>query len=359
MDPKIILAYSPIIIYLAILWQQGTLLYVLLTLPVLVLCIILSCYFTDDHGYASLFNSLFSPTFENHSPGDSAIVITGISRGLGNALANHFASSGFLVIGSCRKEEDLTLLLKQGNGNIFPVIMDHSKSEEISSGCEQIVNILKIRHKRLGALICSAGITCMGPFECLPMDTFRNLFNTNVQGHMDIIHTLIKRIRMDKSRIVIMGAPDLPPAQYCYKTVCNSALLGFTRALRSDLTGLGVSISLIQPAATRGGMVIEAPKMIKSVRATMTPEEIKIYPPAFKSILKASITGKDFGFDPSWATNAVDHAVASAHPKTRYSTTPLGTVLYLLCSLLPDRMIEAFAYYGPLGPGKVQGLDFD
>ena len=359
MDPKIILAYSPIIIYLSILWKQGALFYFLLTFPVLALCIILSCYFTNARGYASLINSLFSPTFVTHSPKDSAIVITGISRGLGNALANHFATSGFLVIGSCRKEEDRKSLLKQGNGNIFPVIMDQSESERISSGCEQIVNILKIKNKKLGAIICSAGIPCMGPFECQFMDTFRTLFNTNVQGHMDIIHTLIKRIRMDKSRIVVMGAPDYPAAQYCYKIVCNSALLGFTRGLRSDLTGLGVSVSLIQPAATRGGMVIEAPKMIKSLRATMSPEEIKIYPPAFKSILKASIAGKDFGFDPAWVINAVDHAVTSSHPKTRYSTTPLGTVLYLLCSFLPDRMIEAFAYYGPLGPGKVQGLDFD
>ena len=43
----------------------------------------------------------------------------------------------------------------------------------------------------------------------------------------------------------------------------------------------------------------------------------------------------------------------------RYSTTPLGTALYLVCSFLPDRLIEAFAYYGPLGPGKVPGIGFD
>ena len=42
---------------------------------------------------------------------------------------------------------------------------------------------------------------------------------------------------------------------------------------RSDLTGQGVSVSLIQPAGTRGGMVIEAPKMIKALRSTMTPEQ--------------------------------------------------------------------------------------
>ena len=43
----------------------------------------------------------------------------------------------------------------------------------------------------------------------------------------------------------------------------------------------------------------------------------------------------------------------------RYSTTPIGTALYLVCSFLPDRLIEALAYYGPLGPGNVQGIGFD
>ena len=44
----------------------------------------------------------------------------------------------------------------------------------------------------LCAVVCSAGITCIGPFECEPMDTFKRVFETNVLGHMDIIHTLIK-----------------------------------------------------------------------------------------------------------------------------------------------------------------------
>ena len=97
----------------------------------------LSCLLTDDNGYASLVDSVLCPSFVTNSPKvrrrmdqvitvvsfgiiifeivikvkasilntlkDAAIVITGISRGLGNALANHFAKEGFLVIGSCRK----------------------------------------------------------------------------------------------------------------------------------------------------------------------------------------------------------------------------------------------------------------
>ena len=359
MDQKVLLAYSPIVAFTALLWHQGAVIYVLSIIPVFLLCISLSCLLTEDNGYASLVDSLLSPAYVTHSPRDGAIVITGVSRGLGNALANHFAEKGYLVIGSCRKEGDRESLLRQGEGNIYPFIMDQSDLAAVKRGCAQIEEILKSRKKTLSAVVCSAGITCMGPFECEPMDTFRRVFNTNVLGHMEIVHTMMKRIREDKSRVVVMGAPDFPMAQYCYKTTCNGALLGLTRGLRSDLTGQGVSVSLIQPAGTRGGMVIEAPKMIRALRSTMTPEQKELYPPGFKTMLKASVSGKDFGFDPVWSTNAVNHAVTSPHPKTRYSTTPLGTVLYLVCSFLPDRLIEALAYYGPLGPGKVRGIGFD
>ena len=37
--------------------------------------------------------------------------------------------------------------------------------------------------------------------------------------------------------------------------------------------GQGISVSLIQPAGTRGGMVKEAPKMIQTLRSTMTEEQ--------------------------------------------------------------------------------------
>ena len=58
------------------------------------------------------------------------------------------------------------------------------------------------------------------------------LDNPSIINMFSLGRSQIQRIREDKSRVVVMGAPDFPIAQYCYKTVCNSALLGLTRGLR-------------------------------------------------------------------------------------------------------------------------------
>ena len=113
------------------------------------------------------------------------------------------------------------------------------------------------------------------------------------------------------------------------KTTCNGALIGFTRALRVDLMGQGIAVSLIQPAGTRGGMVEGLPKMIENNRAQpgFTDEMKELYQmPAIYDKAKKG----DIGFDPVWAIDAVDHAVTSKYPKTRYSTTPLGTLIYIM-----------------------------
>jgi len=184
----------------------------------------------------------------------------------------------------------------------------------------------------------------MNPFEADGMDLFNSIFATNVQGHIHLVHSLISQLREDQGRVVVIGAPDVPLANYVIKTTLNSALNGFTRALRVDLMGQGISVSLIQPAGTKGGMVTSLPKMIADNRARMSDELKQIY--GEPKAVKMSV---DNGYDPVWAVDAVDHAVTSAHPKTRYSTTPLGTMIYIMSSIASDWQLSKIIY-SKMGP---------
>jgi len=230
------------------------------------------------------------------------------------------------------------------------LILELNSVEQAKSACEEVKIELKRQQRVLAAVIANAGITSMGPFEGIPFEELEPLMTTNVLGNMRVIHTLLPQIRADRSRVVVVGAPDIPLPQYVMKSACNGALLAFTRALRTDLFGLGVSVSLLQPAGTKGGMVLQAPGMIKGTRDRMSPELRQVYPPALK-ILRG---GQDFGFDPVWAIWAADHAVTAEKPKTRYTTTPPGTFMYFVSFLLPDRLQELLLYKGPFGPGGAE-----
>ena len=164
---------------------------------------------------------------------------------------------------------------------------------------------------------------------------------TNVLGTLHVLHQLMSIIRTQKARIVMTGAPDIPLPQYAMKSACNGALLAFTRALRTDLRGLGVFISLIQPAGTRGGMVIKGPELIRKTREDMPASLRQVYPPGFRMLRNMT---KYFGFDPVWAIWAFEHAIASPRPKTRYTATPLGTVMYFVSFLVPDRLMDMLLF---------------
>jgi len=154
---------------------------------------------------------------------------------------------------------------------------------------------------------------------------------------MQLVHGLVSQLRKDEGRVVVIGAPDTPLVTYVFKTACNGALRGFCRALRVDLAGQGVSVSLVAPAGTRGGMVINLPSMIDNNRAGRSEEMNDLY--GVPSIYHQAKKG-DVGFDPAWAVDAIEHAVTSKCPKATYTTTPLGTLIYVMVWFQSEKCLE-------------------
>ena len=337
-------------------------------LPLLAwISIVLSCVASPDRGYTSLGDYILCPReIPVRRPEASTVVVVGASRGLGRALVARLVAAGYFVIGTVRRRQDAEALENEfGKHNVFPVFLEMTDHASVRKACEEIAcrfrgdgdprdpsaSAQEQRRSSLAAVVFVAGITSMGPFEGIPFDKLSALMETNVLGTMHVVHRLLPVIRAHRARVVVTGAPDVPLPQYVIKSACNGALLAFARALRTDLWGLGVSVSLVQPAATRGGMVLQAPALIARTRAEMPAPLRRVYPPGFRLLRGATA---DFGFDPAWAVRAYEHAIASPRPKTRYTTTPPGTVLYFLSFLLPDRLLEMALFKGPFGPG---GLD--
>jgi len=86
-------------------------------------------------------------------------------------------------------------------------------------------------------------------------------------------------------------------------------------------------------------------KMIDKTRNTYTEEMKLIYRKP-----KIYNVNADKGYDPKWVVDAVEHALTSKYPKTRYSTTPVGTMIYFASFILPDRILEKLLAYN-LGEG--------
>ena len=60
-----------------------------------------------------------------------AVLVTGVSTGIGRAIAEELLESDFIVIGSVRKESDAKYFHEKYNDNFKSVIFDVTKKDEI------------------------------------------------------------------------------------------------------------------------------------------------------------------------------------------------------------------------------------
>lgn len=84
-------------------------------------------------------------------------------------------------------------------------------------------------------------------------------------------------------------------------------------------------------------MANETINVIMKGRAKMSEEMKQIY--GLTKMLDMHKAGMK-GYPVKWCFDSAYHAISSRYPKTKYSTTPAGTLLWFVSWLLPDRVLE-------------------
>jgi NAD(P)-dependent dehydrogenase (short-subunit alcohol dehydrogenase family) len=90
-----------------------------------------------------------------------AVLITGVSSGIGYGAAKEFASRGYQVFGSVRKERDAKQLKVEFGANFVPLLFDVTDSSALQQAVQQATFLLQGRG--LAGLINNAGIATSGP----------------------------------------------------------------------------------------------------------------------------------------------------------------------------------------------------
>ena len=75
------------------------------------------------------------------------VVITGVSSGIGFALATLLAKSGYKVYGSIRKQQDADNLVKELGPNFTPLLFDVRDERKIKEAAEKVILIYTCRHQ--------------------------------------------------------------------------------------------------------------------------------------------------------------------------------------------------------------------
>lgn len=251
--------------------------------------------------------------------------ITGISSGLGKALAESVMASGDFVIGTFRKQSQVEEFNKKFAATADSVLLDITNEKSI----ERTIDIIISKYGRIDVLVNNAGIGFVGAVEETSMDEVRHVFEANVFGTLKLTQTVLPHMRKKKNGHIVQISSHGGIKAFAGFGIYNAskfALEGFSEALAQEVESLGIRVSIVEPGPFRTNFadsgLSEAEIVINDYSETAG---------AFREKLK-SVHGKQEG-DPFKASKAIVDLVNSENSSLRL---PLGRIALMTIGMKLD-----------------------
>jgi NAD(P)-dependent dehydrogenase (short-subunit alcohol dehydrogenase family) len=173
--------------------------------------------------------------------------ITGISRGLGLALAEAALARGDTVIGTTRGTPPA---LAAGKGSLHVLTLDIADGSAIAACVAQAFAI----GGRIDVVVNNAGYGLLGAIETATDEEATHLFEVDVFGPFRVIRAAMPYLRAQGDGHIlnvtsIAGrAPGPGCALYC---AAKAALEGLSAALVLEVAPLGIKVTAVAPGAFR------------------------------------------------------------------------------------------------------------
>jgi len=265
------------------------------------------------------------------------IVVSGASSGMGRATAIELATRGFHVLAGVRNVETASQLRRDG---IELVVLDITRTSDIEALRERIDS--DPQGRALHALVNCAGLGMVGPVEMLPLDTWRQMFEVNLFGHIAMTQALLPALRRSKGRVVNIsstGGRIAMPAFGAYSAT-KFALEGMSDAMRREIRQQGVDVVVIEPGAVRTGMGASGTRAARALIDAMSSEDRTRYDGVMKGFFE-TVAGFDRqGISAERAAERIAEAVTAHRPKTRYTIGRDAALYTRLARILPDRALD-------------------
>jgi len=293
-----------------------------------------------------------------------AVIVSGASTGIGRDAAENLARrhAGLVVFAGVRRVEDAEAVRAVGLPNLLPVDLDVRSAASVAAA----VATASATGLPLAAVVCNAGLG-RGPtaVEFHEVEDARDLFDVNVFGALRLTQAALPLLRASRGRVVLVSSvfgAFSPPMGGVY-AASKRALEALGDALRIEARPLGVAVSIVQPGAVTTPIFATlknasiAASLAAASAASAAPAAsagpargssaaVAAYPHLYTAQDAANEALLEQRADDTRCTSAaIEHAVTSARPRTRYLVANiLGAPAWLLAGLvraLPDRLSDA------------------
>ncbi len=263
------------------------------------------------------------------------VLVTGASSGIGYHSIHALKKSGYRVLASVRKTEDIRRLRSEGFETLQ---MDLDDSNSIKEAAEKVCDLTG---GRLYALFNNAAYGQPGAVEDLGRDALRAQFETNLFGTHELTKELLPMMLEAGEGRIVQNSSVLGFTALRYRGAYNAskaALEALSDTMRLELEGTGVYVSIIEPGPIRSRFRQNA---LKKFLENIDMKKSRLHE-AYKIKLRQLKSDADapFTLGPEAVSMALLHALESQKPRVRYRVTVPTHLFYWLKKVLPDRAMD-------------------
>lgn len=190
---------------------------------------------------------------------DRIALVTGGSRGIGEAIVRRFSAAGATVVLCSRSPADGLALAEELTGlgrTVVFAVCDVANETEVKA----LIAMILERFGRLDVLVNNAGITLSGSLEETTLDSWRAILEANITTMFLMTKHAIPALRRSKAGSIInLGSTYgvVGAAGSAAYSVTKSAAISLSKTLALELAVDGIRVNALCPGATATPMNLE------------------------------------------------------------------------------------------------------
>jgi NAD(P)-dependent dehydrogenase (short-subunit alcohol dehydrogenase family) len=253
------------------------------------------------------------------------VLVTGVSSGIGRAVADAFAAKGFEVFGTSRNPRTT-----QPVAGVELVQLDVTDDASVAAAVSTVVQ----RAGRIDIVVNNAGAGVFGAAEETSIAQAQQLFDTNFFGLVRLTREVLPYLRAQRSgRIINIGSVlgFLPSPYGSLYAASKHAVEGYSESVDHETRDFGVRVSVVEPGYTNTSF---------EANATDADSPLDSYEAVREHVKQVIAKSVRAGDDPVVVAQAVLKAATSRTPKVRYPAGPLARRLSLLKKVAPAALLD-------------------
>ncbi|HET7839355.1 MAG TPA: SDR family oxidoreductase [Rectinemataceae bacterium] len=181
-------------------------------------------------------------------------LVSGASSGIGAELARELASRGSKLVLVSRRTEKMEALAREIQA--LGMIEIHVVSADLTErgAPERLLKVLESRGIEVSILANNAGFGAYGPFDSIPAEVEAAMLDLDIKAIVGLTRLFAGPMRKAGWGRILLTASTAayqPTPLYASYAAAKAFVLSYGLAVRSELEGTGVSVTVLSPGVTR------------------------------------------------------------------------------------------------------------